>query len=61
MRWVHMRARILRGEQPSQKHANALRTADLRLREVSCDIVDHDRHFPKFGDIAMWHANQGWK
>ncbi|KIV96435.1 hypothetical protein PV10_00307 [Exophiala mesophila] len=40
MRWVQMRARILRGEQPSQKHANALRTADLRLREELNQITD---------------------
>lgn len=57
IRWIQMRTRILRGERPSQKHANALRAADLRLREVSCDTADHDRHFPKFDDIAMWPTN----
>jgi hypothetical protein len=34
IRWVQMRAQVLRGEKPAPKHANALRAVDQRLRQV---------------------------
>jgi hypothetical protein len=34
-RWAQMRQQILRGEKPNGRHANALRAADQRLRDVS--------------------------
>lgn len=34
MRWIQMRTQILKGEAPGQRHANALRAIDNRLREV---------------------------
>ena len=34
MRWVQIRAQILRGEKPAAKHVNALRVVDQRLRQV---------------------------
>lgn len=52
MRWVQMRAQVLRGEKPAARHVNALRAVDQRLRQVcvtdvkSTTSVDRDRRFP---------------
>ncbi|EXJ89716.1 hypothetical protein A1O3_02783 [Capronia epimyces CBS 606.96] len=40
MRWVQMRAQLLRGEKPSQRHVNGLRAIDQRLREELNQITD---------------------
>jgi hypothetical protein len=34
MRWVQMRAQLLRGEKPGPRHVDGLRAIDRRLREV---------------------------
>ncbi|EXJ59854.1 hypothetical protein A1O7_04001 [Cladophialophora yegresii CBS 114405] len=40
MRWVQMRAQVLRGEKPAAKHANALRAVDQRLRQELDEVTD---------------------
>lgn len=49
MRWVQMRAQVLRGEKPAARHVNALRAVDQRLRQVRSPKystkVDRDRRF----------------
>ncbi|KIW69428.1 hypothetical protein PV04_05305 [Phialophora macrospora] len=40
MRWVQMRAQVLRGEKPAAKHVNALRAVDQRLRQELNEITD---------------------
>ncbi|KIW87419.1 uncharacterized protein Z519_12055 [Cladophialophora bantiana CBS 173.52] len=40
MRWVQLRAQLLRGEKPSPRHANSLRAIDQRLRQELNDITD---------------------
>ncbi|KAK5064552.1 hypothetical protein LTR84_000385 [Exophiala bonariae] len=40
MRWIQMRAQILKGEAPSPRHANALRAIDNRLHEELNQITD---------------------
>jgi hypothetical protein len=42
MRWVQMRAQVLRGEKPAAKHVNALRAVDQRLRQVSFNFLEVD-------------------
>ncbi|KAI1608966.1 hypothetical protein EDD37DRAFT_133648 [Exophiala viscosa] len=40
IRWVQMRAQLLRGERSSQRNANGLRAIDHRLRSELDDITD---------------------
>nr|KAK5446074.1 hypothetical protein LTR18_003993 [Exophiala xenobiotica] len=40
MRWIQMRVQLLRGEKPGQRHVNALRAIDQRLRQELSDITD---------------------
>ncbi|EXJ95608.1 hypothetical protein A1O1_00730 [Capronia coronata CBS 617.96] len=40
MRWVQMRAQLLHGDKPSQRHLNGLQAVDQRLRQELNQITD---------------------
>ena len=57
MRWIQMRAQM-RGDKPSQRHVNALRAIDQRLREVrvffDVDRIGASPH--DNGDESIFHV-----
>jgi hypothetical protein len=57
MRWVQMRAQVLRGEKPAAKHVNALRAVDQRLRQVRFKNGDRDRRIPASSSRARYETH----
>lgn len=51
MRWVTMRAQVLKGDKPGSRHAQGLRRIDQHLREVS-HARRRSLNTPDFADLS---------
>jgi len=56
MRWVQMRAQLLRGEKPGQRHVAGLRAIDQRLDQELDDITDEH----VLGDLRNADRRKGY-